>query len=49
MIEAEIETDLSPTYKHVRVRVQAQYKDMKTHKIWPRNENTTRNNQNKAK
>lgn len=44
-----IEADLSPTYKHVRVRVQAKYKDMKTYKIWQRNKNTTRNNQNNAK
>jgi hypothetical protein len=42
MIEAAIETDVSPTYKHVRVRVQAQYKDMKTYKIWQRNKNTTK-------
>ena len=43
MIEAEIETNLSPTYKHVRVRVQAQYKDMKTYKIWQRNKNINKN------
>lgn len=36
MFETVIETDVSPTFKHLRVSVQAQYKDIKTYIIWQR-------------